>query len=443
MAGAAGPAAAPGPEIGHDTPGRRANAIALLDADLHGLLQIKEVSETIQAKLSVAKVRTISRLSTVADDRAAMRKFCADVLGLDETNDVIDIASMVDSWESSSTRMTVRHKAEAEAGLASQPRALNKVEIQDLLAKFEAVHGIKLEDRSVPAASTLEQIFDQVEQGELKNMSLVQFVSREDSEADVLGATIEKGTGALKVKKGYGECPKPRTPEEFRRRMAVVSHSYLLAQLKFPQKAILRDLQPMHFLKYLDLMLGEHVLGLKAKNQDGETVASPEFDLVLSYDFQVRRSMVKLANEGRLLHEALKESMLDTTIKERYFLTPNVYSQVAGHARQPPWRSRSPPTERPWGADRGRDWDKGKGKSRKGSSKGKGKKGGKQLHDRTPDGRQICWRWNNPKERCRFNCGRLHACQICFGQRPMHACDGSGKSKDTSGGVSEGGGKGA
>ena len=170
---------------------------------------------------------------------------------------------------------------------------MNKVEIQDLLTKFQSVHGLKLEDRNIPAASTLEQIFDQVEQGELKNMSLVQFVSREDTKADVLGATIEKGTGALKVKKGYGECPKPRTPEEFRRRMAVVSHSYLLAQLKFPQKAILRDLQPMHFLKYLDLMLGERVLGLKAKNQDCQTVASPDFDLVLSYDFQIRRAMVK------------------------------------------------------------------------------------------------------------------------------------------------------
>ena len=436
-------AAAAPPDIGHDTPARRANAIALLDADLHGLLQIKEVSEVLQAKLSVARVRTISRLSTVTDDRAGMRNFCVDSLGLDEMNDVIDIASMVDAWESSSTRMSVRHKAEAEAGLASQPRALNKVEVQDLLIKFQSVHGLKLEDRNIPAASTLEQIFDQVEQGELKNMSLVQFVSREDAEADVLGATIEKGTGALKVKKGYGECPKPRTPEEFRRRMAVVSHSYLLAQSKFPQKAILRELQPIHFLKYLDLMLGEHVLGLKAKNQAGETVASPEFDLMLSYDFQVRRSMVKLANEGRLLHEALRESMLDTTIKERYFLTPNVYSQVAaGHGRSESWRSRSPAVERGWAAERGRDWEKGKGKSKRGG-KSKGKKGGKQLNDRTPDGRQICWKWNNPRERCRFNCGRLHVCQICFGPHPMHACDGSGKAKDTTGGAAEGGGKSA
>ena len=173
---AGGAGAAPGAlDIGHDTPSRRANAISLLDADLHGLLQIKEVNETIQAKLAVAKVRTISRLSTVADNRAGMRKFCADVLSLDESTEIVEVASMVDAWESSSTRMAVRHKAEAEAGLTSQPRALNKVEIQDLLVKFQSVHGLKLEDKTIPASSTLEQVFDQVEQGEFKNMSLVQF----------------------------------------------------------------------------------------------------------------------------------------------------------------------------------------------------------------------------------------------------------------------------
>lgn len=41
------------------TRARRANAISLLDADLHGLLQIKEVNETLQPKLSIARVRTI------------------------------------------------------------------------------------------------------------------------------------------------------------------------------------------------------------------------------------------------------------------------------------------------------------------------------------------------------------------------------------------------
>ena len=369
-------------------------------------------------------------MSTVADDRAGMRKFCADVLGLDDTRDVVEIASLVDTWESANMRISVRNKAEAEAGIASMPCALNKVEAQDLLVKFQKLHGIKLEDRNAPASSTLEQTFDQVEQGEMKNMSLVQFLSREDAEADILGATVE-------IKRGYGECQKPKNPEEFRKRMAVVAHAYLLAQLKYPQKAILKDLQPQHWLKYVDLMLGDHVLGLKAKNKDGDVVASPDFDLMLSYDYQIRRNMVKLMNEGVPMVLALKESMADTTLKERFFLTPNVYSQVATSSVRGDYnRSRSPPGSwapwqgAPWRDDR--DTPRGKGKSKKGGGKGKGKTG-KQLHDRTPDGRQICWKWNNPRERCCYQCGRLHVCQICFGPHPVHACDGSGKAKDTAG----------
>ena len=223
--------------IGHDTDERRKNAIALIDADLHGLLQVKEVDEVLQAKLSVAKIRSMSRMSTVADDRAGMRKFCAEVLTLDETWDIVEIASLVDTWESASTRVTVRNKAEAEAGVANLPRALHKVEIQELLVKFQKVHGVKLEDRNTPAATTLEQVFDQVEQGELKNMSLVQFLSRDDAEADILGATVEKSTGTLKIKKGYGECQKPRIPEEFRKRMSVVANAYLRSAVEVPSES--------------------------------------------------------------------------------------------------------------------------------------------------------------------------------------------------------------
>lgn len=381
-------------------------------------------------------------MSTIADDRVKMRAFCVDALGLEADRNVAEIASLVDMWESASARVAVRNKAEAEAGVSSLPRALNKVEVQDVLVLFQKVHGIKLEDGNTPAATTLEQVFDQVEQGEMKNMSLVQFLSREDAEADILGATIEKGTGTLKVKKGYGECQKPRTCEEFRKRMAVLAHTYLLAQLKYPQRAALKDLVPQDFLKYLDLLLGDHVLGLKARPKDGEVVAAPDFELVLSYDFQIRRQTVKLMNEGQTMKQALKEAMTDTTIKERYFLTQVSSSSSRGLYNAPEFdRSRSPPGQSgPWGGDRFGEHGKGKGKSKKGG-KGRGKKG-KQMHDRTPDGRQICWRWNDPRERCRFQCGRLHVCQLCFGNHPAHSCDGSGK-KGTAGGGGDGSNKNA
>ena len=129
--------------------------MALLDPDFHGLLQVKEVPVLQQARLSVARVRSISRLSSIADDRATVRNFCRDSLALDLANDIVDVAAMVDAWESCSTRVSVKNKAEAEASVASIPRAVNKVEIHDLLARYENLHEVKLEDKVTPASATL------------------------------------------------------------------------------------------------------------------------------------------------------------------------------------------------------------------------------------------------------------------------------------------------
>lgn len=419
------------PEL--DTPEARGAAVALLDPDFHGLLQVKELTETVQARLALAHIKSVSRMSAVADDRAGIRQFCERALQLRAVEDMVDVASVVDAWESCQTRMSIKHKAEAEASVTDVPRAVNKVEVHDLIAKYEGVHGYKLEDKTTPASATLELVFDQVEQGEMKNMSLVQFVSREDSEGEIFGVNVEKGTGTLTLKKGYGECPKPKTPEELRQRMQVLAHTYLLAQLKYPQRTQLKDLQIQHFLRYLDFLLGDHVWGLKAKNKDGEVVSSPDFGLVLAYDYQMRRSVTKQVNEGVAMAAALKIAMGDTVIKERYFITPNVFNQVGvvaeGH------RSRSPRDYRDGAVDAWRPWgtkgDKGKGKGKSGK---KGKKG-KALHDRTPDGRQICWKWNSQHERCRYKCGRVHVCQACLGDHPLHACPGGGK--DTKGKAEE------
>eukprot|EP00435_Cladocopium_sp_Y103_P064032 s228_g25.t1 len=147
--------------------------------------------------------------------------------------------------------------------------------------------------------------------------------------------------------------------------------------------------------------------------------------------------MVRLVNEGDQLSTALQASMVDTTLKERYFLTPNVYSQVvqgASSSREFTGTNATDARSRtPDGRD-GKGWiSKGKGKGKK----GRGKKGGGKpsgLHDRAPDGRQICWKWNSPYDRCRYQCGRLHICQICYGSHPYHACKASASAeKDTAG----------
>ena len=100
-----------------------------LDPDLAGLLQTKDVSLKVQALVAQKKVKTISRLSAMADDRKGIREFCVKTLGLEASvgDDLVEIASVVDAWESARSRVDARNKAEGEADpsaaeLGTRPR---------------------------------------------------------------------------------------------------------------------------------------------------------------------------------------------------------------------------------------------------------------------------------------------------------------------------------
>lgn len=115
-------------DIGHDTAERSRNAILLLETDFHGLLERKGVTEELQARLSIAGVRSISRFNAISDTRADLRQFCTRSLDRDAARHAVEIAALLDSWEAAHTRMQVRHKAEAEAANANLPITGNKVE---------------------------------------------------------------------------------------------------------------------------------------------------------------------------------------------------------------------------------------------------------------------------------------------------------------------------
>ena len=53
----------------------------------------------------------------------------------------------------------------------------------------------------------------------------------------------------------------------------------------------------------------------------------------------------------------------------------------------------------------------------KGAGKDKGAAKGGKLKSVTPDGKPICYKYNNGQP-CDSQCGRVHVCQFCFG---LHA----------------------
>lgn len=165
-----------------DTDEGRAAAMALLDPDLQGILQRSDTSAVLQSRLAIARVRSISKLSAMADTREQARNFCRATLRLDLAADLFEVACIVEAWEACRTRTEARHKMEAEAALFRLPKAVNEVEMKDIRDSFERAYYV-LEEKAVPAASTLELHFDQIDNGEWKAMMLTQYLSRDDAEA--------------------------------------------------------------------------------------------------------------------------------------------------------------------------------------------------------------------------------------------------------------------
>ena len=48
----------------------------------------------------------------------------------------------------------------------------------------------------------------------------------------------------------------------------------------------------------MDYLLSDQMMGLKAEDEEGNKISSPSLKLVLSYEHQVRKEMVKKINDG-------------------------------------------------------------------------------------------------------------------------------------------------
>ena len=196
------------------------------------------------------------------------------------------------------------------------------------------------------------------------------------------------------------KVPEPSNAEELRRRLTIMRNALELVALRHTNRQELQGDYVKVFEDYKNYILGEYVRGLVAKDSEGGTVASPPWNLVLSYEHAVRKQAARLVNQdGQTWPTALKMAWRDATVKERNFTTP-----LALVAKRP-----APP----WKADMQQPNKQVKTQP-KGKGKGKGKKGGGSGHcaSHTPGGDMICYRYNSG-EKCKASkCKYKHVCGI-------------------------------
>lgn len=391
-----------------------------LAADLRFLLVDKQVPEDCMDKLATLGFLTVSKFALIEDSRGTVRTMLKSEFGLDPAERADDRqkqASFIEAWETAVERAKREKEDDANLRSARLPRTMPKPDHLALQAAFQKAY-FELSEDLTPSHTLVEFRLDMIEQGEIKGETLRAITSLADVQEGRLGATIDNA-GVVRVRTGTQEVKMPADESALRRRLKIWGYSWIFAKLKQPGRLWLKDVEPQVIYTYTDYLFGEQVMGLEGKDPNGRVVSKPSFDLLLSYELQLRKKQAKLINEGHTFANALQDAMKDAETKTRYFTTPLAISSVHNAAADDSWGSG-------WGKQKWRSSDKdnaGWKKRKTGKddwSKGQGK-GGKGLANKTPDGRAICFRFGKSPD-CPGNCGFVHCCRRCYGQHPWNKC---------------------
>ena len=117
-----------------------------------------------------------------------------------------------------------------------QPKSLPAVEFTSVKRKFEAAY-YQLRDEDTPSKQSLEDLAEQLDNGDWRAMSLKEFAARSDVEADQQWGALSIGKqGQVKVKKAAVETPAPKDFEELRQKLKLVGHHFIFLRLLHPTR---------------------------------------------------------------------------------------------------------------------------------------------------------------------------------------------------------------
>ncbi len=365
--------------------------------------------------------RTNRKFAAIGDTRADARAaFQADI-PLDPAAGAVqraELACLVTAWQVSSEMNEKEIQSRVEARNMGIPRQVTFTDRNALVTAFERVHG-RLEEKETPSADYLSQKVEEVEQGELMASQLDEIGSKEEALTLSIQSSVDS-TGRLRITRERKKSKLPTNSEELRAKMKLEANAFIMLGAKFRNRAWFQGLVPNDYSKFIDWLLGEKVFGLQVPKAvaEGTRPLNPPWSILLRFEHQVRKEAYKQAiRQNRPIHLTLPEAMANAELKEVHFVSPVALSLTSTELPEP--RGSVPGAEDP-------PWNPAKF-ARKGKEKGKGKgKTGRFdkrygfLHSTTPDGRQICYAYQEGK--CKGGCGRVDVCQLCLKAHPLKDC---------------------
>ena len=405
------------------------DALLLGSSDLKFLLEKHNVDNDIQALLFHVGIRSIPVLATFATTTPELKDIVRDDFGVDSAASIqnrVRVANLLVAWETATTRTRKQSEIEGELQSKNLIKPMANSEYTSMIQAWEKRFW-ELDDDVIPARSYLEKRAELIEQDDYKAEALNTVLTRDQEDPDVL-VPVWSASGSLQMRKGGQTIEEPKNAEQLRKRLKVLSLGLMFLGLRHSNRAVLQGLNPQLFEDYVTYLLGEHCYALQGKTAEGYVINGPSWNQLLVYEYQVRRKAWHLVqHDGTPFKEALKAAWKDPVVKERYLTTPVALSAATPSGKRV-WEGTTGDADsgkKAKGTGRGRGKG-GKGaKGGRGGGKGKGKTASERLNiaSRTPDGKPICYGYNDIAIRCRQKpCRFEHCCGTCFGKHPAYAC---------------------
>ena len=372
----------------------KTDALRSADSDLKWLLSEGRVPVDIQAALFRRKFNKMRTFVGLGEGRAEVRTALRDETGLNQADGHTarqQVALVLATWDAAKEYVTKENSARAEARASNLPRPTSATEHAAMRQAFEALHGGP-ENNEVPARHYLGSKIEDIEENEPKAEALKEAASKDGGEEDFLLSEAGKD-GNVRVRKGARDGKAPGNSEELRARLRLVGNCWPFLKTKHANRAWLQDISEKTYSKLADHFLGKYVAGAVIQSSTGDSVRHLPWSLVLFYEFELRKwAYEQVVVQSIGVHAAPTLAIKSTEPKEKHFATPyslGAQQDPVGGASRGKRGGTEHDDEQP---------SKFKRKQKKGGKKVKGKgrgSGSGGLPSRTPDGRVICFRYNN------------------------------------------------
>ena len=315
--------------MGEENKAKVQEYVAMMRDDLAYLFDERDIDAEVQASISFLNYRSLNRFALLGRSIEQVMDFCKDDIGIPLSREGRAMTSAVcDAWEAAQKRKRARDDQEAEAAAGKLPRCHLDGE-HVILRKSLFKHfykGIPLENDEIPSATWIDSRLAEIEKGELIAESLEYSLSVEDAgeggpDSDWIFQP-NHFTGKNTLSKVIKKIPMPTNTEELRKVYRLMGRHWTMAAMKQPNRPYLNGLHPDALEPHLLWLIGKEVLQLECKVK-GVVVAVPYFELMLSFELELRKWALKqMQLQSWTLIYALEKARENTDLRQRHFLTP-------------------------------------------------------------------------------------------------------------------------